>query len=279
MRNHGVKYAAWQHTMSPYYRSQKKGEWLPVHPQPDGLGWKDWCGVTVNAPADGNRPAAVVGHFETHRGRVTGRRMASVITFGVDFDNMKCRGWVEARLPVFLAASAPEQALLYGVATRLTRATKLATEELRKRVKYVLFGNRKKTKKKSSASPDQMWEKTEKVYSAITSRLWAATEAGFYATLTRLADDGANAEAGHIEQVTFQQFLVTATLGVFDRCCPMDGVTPTVLRRTVMARYDLRGTLLGYGNRGAALYSSLELPAPPVAKKARATRKKGGATA
>jgi len=211
MRNYGVEYSAWHHPLSPYYRSQQQGEWLPVHPQPDGLGWKDWCAVTVDLPDTGNRPAQVVGHFQTHRGRAIGRRMASVNAYGVDFDNMKCRGWVEARLPVVLGPSAAEQALQYGVASRLTRATELAAAALRFAVKNALF-----------AAPDD----ANGDFSSVSAELWAATEAGFYSTLARLAGDGANAEAGHTEQVDFQLLLVAATLGAFDRNCPIDGVTP-----------------------------------------------------
>jgi len=265
MRNYGVEYSAWHHPLSPYYRSQQQGEWLPVHPQPDGLGWKDWCAVTVDQPDTGNRPAEVVGQFQTCRGRAIGRRMASVIAYGVDFDNMKCRGWVEARLPVFLGASATGQALLYGVGSRLTRATELAAAALRFAVKNALF-----------AAPDD----AKGDFSSVPAGLWAATEAGFYSTLARLAGDGANAEAGHTEQIAFQQLLVTATLEVFDRNCPVDGVTPAGLRRAVAARYGLRGTLHGHGKIGAKLFAELEL-SPPTAgttKKTRTARKKGGAT-
>jgi CRISPR system Cascade subunit CasA len=64
-RNFGLNYKGpWSHPLSPYYES-KKG-WLPLHPQPGGLGYRHWLWV-----------------------------------FGYDMDNMKARCWYESTMPLY----------------------------------------------------------------------------------------------------------------------------------------------------------------------------------
>lgn len=44
MRTYGSQYVGWRHPLSPHYRAKAKGELLPLHGQPNGIGWRDWGG-------------------------------------------------------------------------------------------------------------------------------------------------------------------------------------------------------------------------------------------
>lgn len=264
-RNYGIEYDSWPHPLSPYYRSKKQSEWLPMHPQPDGIGWKDWHGLTVEGPEQGSRPAQVVSHFKNLRACGVGCRAPRMKAFGVDFDNMKCRGWVEAGIPLFIAETEAAQALLQEMAGRLTRATEIAAAALRFAVKCSLFAT------PEDASGD---------FTQVSGELWAATESTFYAALGRFTDGGIDGEGAHREKVAFQHALATATLEVFDRWCPIESVAFVALRRAVSARYGLIGTLNGHGKLGSKLFSEFEIVLPTAgAKKSKSSRKKGGAPA
>jgi CRISPR system Cascade subunit CasA len=184
--------------------------------------------------------------------------------FGVDFDNMKCRGWVEAGIPMFIAETEAAQAVLQEVAGRLTRATEIAATALRYAVKCAIFAT------PEDASGD---------FTQVSGELWAATESTFYEALARLSNEG-DGEGTHLEKVAFQRALATATLEVFDRWCPADSVALVALRRAVFARYGLKGTLNGHGKLGSKLFSEFEIVLPVArAKRSQSSRKKGGALA
>lgn len=53
----------WRHPLSPYYES-KPEEWLPMHPQPGGLGYKHWLGWVLGVQGDKKKiqPASQVSY-------------------------------------------------------------------------------------------------------------------------------------------------------------------------------------------------------------------------
>lgn len=60
-KNYGLNYEGdWNHPLSPYY--QTKEGWLPLHPQPDGMGYKHWLGWVLGVATDksATRPARIV---------------------------------------------------------------------------------------------------------------------------------------------------------------------------------------------------------------------------
>jgi len=100
MLNYGVQYQAWMHSLSPYYRAKDASEWLPVHAQPGGVGWRDWVGLTLSVPDANREPAKVISAFG-QRIDAFGPTQARLHAFGYDMDNMKARGWAEGTLPLF----------------------------------------------------------------------------------------------------------------------------------------------------------------------------------
>jgi hypothetical protein len=75
-RPYGVSYEAFEHDLSPYYRSKEKDPWLPVHPQPGGILYRDWPAV-AGAGGPLERPAKIV--------MIASQRLATIEETGVQF--------------------------------------------------------------------------------------------------------------------------------------------------------------------------------------------------
>jgi CRISPR system Cascade subunit CasA len=267
MLNYGVQYARWHHPLTPHYRTKPTEEWLPLHGQPDGLGWRDWASLTLRARAEAKRePAVAVSAFHT-RGSDLSIPAPRLHAFGYDMDNMKARGWVEAMLPVVVVAAEREQ-LLHDTATALTEATRIAASTLLGAIKDSLFQSRE------SAVGDVGYSRGE---------LWAATEVEFFEIMRGLAtptlDEFTANENARLRRAAFSDTLRDAALSVFDRWCPAAGLEPEALRRRVTARYDLMMALRGYSKLGEQMYSILGITQPGGGREARAVSKRARAAA
>jgi CRISPR system Cascade subunit CasA len=257
MRNYGVQYQGWKHPLSPHYRTKADEEWLAVHPQPGGLGWRDWVSLAVRAAEGGLRePAATVARFNK-RGRNVGIRSVRLHAFGYDMDNMKARGWLEATLPAF-AVDDERQALLLNAGVRLTDAAGMASTALLGAVKAALF-----------QSPDD----ARGDFTSVRGDLWSATEHDFYDTIAAIAspaldEDAAESLAAEC-RADFAALLAERATAVFDRWCPVAGLAPEPMRRRVAARYQLVSTLRGYSKLGEKLFEALGIPAPGGGQAAR----------
>ena len=261
MRNYGVQYAAWQHPLTPHYQAPS-GEWLPIHGQPGGVGWKDWMGLTLLPRGEEKRrPAAVVAHALAPGGRAAamGAPTLRVRAFGYDMDNMKARAWVDAAVPAFAPADAARAALLWDVADRLTNGTGMVATALLGAVERALYA------RPEDAPGDR---------SAVKAELWGATEAPFYATMARVADPATTADASRQLLAEFRDVLDGTAGAVFDRWCATSGVAPEAMRRAVAARYGLVSTLRGFGKLGEKLYTTLDLPSAVGARGAGASKPK-----
>lgn len=259
-RNLGVNYEGWAHPLSPYYRSKAAGEWLPVHPQPDGLSWKDWFSLTIDQPPDANfRPASTVAHFAGRRARRIHRLRPTLVACGVDFDNMKCRGWVAGRLPMFVGGSADDDRLLRVASGQMTRAADLVASVTKSAVKQAWFG-----------AP----EEATGDFSAVTAAVWSETEAVFYDVLQALQASQADEQQALELMPRFRDHLAAVALRVFDRCCPTDTAAVGSLRRVVGARRNLYSAVHGFGKLGARVFGELGLRVPEAGGRVR-PRKKG----
>ncbi|TLV21296.1 type I-E CRISPR-associated protein Cse1/CasA [Klebsiella indica] len=102
VKNYGVNYAGWVHPLTPYRLPLKEGsERYSVKPQPGGLIWRDWLGLSQEGTSENNReyPAQVVKTFATHNLKDI---RVGLWGFGYDFDNMKARCWYEHHFPLLL---------------------------------------------------------------------------------------------------------------------------------------------------------------------------------
>ncbi|MGI8497249.1 MAG: type I-E CRISPR-associated protein Cse1/CasA [Gemmatimonadaceae bacterium] len=263
MRNHGVQYAGWRHPLSPYYRQKVDDEWLPVHGQPGGVGWRDWLALTLRDARGGLRePASAVAAFN-RRGATIGLTSYRLHAFGYDMDNMKARGWTEAVLPVFVVDDEEKQALLFDTASSLTNGTGIAGTALLGAVKRTLFQR-----------PDE----ARGDLGQVRLDLWAATEHPFYDVMhavasPSLATEGAVVMADGLRRA-FAGVLLERSFAVFDQWCPGAGLPADVLRRRVSARYDLARTLRGYSKLGEKMLDALRVPQPGGRSAERAARKR-----
>jgi len=247
-RPYGEMYQNWEHPLSPHYLSKDEG-WLPVHAQPEGLGWRDWIGVTLGDAAGTRRPARIVAAWRDLRGSMTAVPRPWIAVFGYDFDNMKARAWQEGRFPAMVAPPAGV-AEVRRVAHGLVEATRLASSLLQQAVTDVRLAL------------------SEAEAAELKRSVWQALEESYYARVFGvLANPDAAASGGAANAVL--QSLRRALLDQFDQRCPMGDSDLRIARRIVKARAELSWFLSGSGKLGGQLHSLLELPSEPTAEPAR----------
>lgn len=240
-RNFGTSYGdgLWRHPLSPHYRD-KEG-WRPVHPQPDGLGWKDWAGLV--ARGDDEQAAACVTRFAQ-----SFPTAYAVRAFGYDMDNMKARGWAEALLPVW-----PQASLAPGVAEAMAEGARQMVEATRLTANLLagaVIAARFKTDVKGDFSP-------------IKASLWSAMETAFFKRLDAAAMHGI-AVAQHILalEAGYLADLRRSAGAIFDAEVDLDGLPLMDARQIVLARRNLISALNGFGPGGNKLFAALGLPRP-----------------
>ena len=102
-RPYGTNYAAWKHPLTPYYRKTAQDpEWLPVHPRPGRLSYRNWVGVTLQSSGDnvGTRRAAKI--VQDLGNRPPSRTVeCEIMAGGWSMDNMKPVDFFLDRYPAF----------------------------------------------------------------------------------------------------------------------------------------------------------------------------------
>jgi CRISPR system Cascade subunit CasA len=249
-RPRGANYAGWGtvHPLTPRYRQKADSEWLSVHPQAGGVGYRDWLGI-VMSNADGTRlPAAAISTWRDRRqrdARITDTRLAAA---GYDMDNMKARAFVETEMPLPAPAAENAQALDF-LAANLVRSADQVASALRSAVRGALF----------SAGATVKFDTT--VLTSVRDRLWEGTESPFFEMMEqaagRVEDDMSKLRAGWLKG------LRDVALTLFDEAAPLAPETgQTVAQRVSRSRRFLGFTLAGYGKAGTDLFTLLGLPSP-----------------
>lgn len=181
-RNYGLNYKGpWQHPLSPYY--QTKEEWLPLHPQPGGLGYRHWM-AWVLGKLEGKslkKPALILSNKLNQRD--SKEYLPSPLrlwVFGYDMDNMKARCWYESSLPLYDLAKCDTVARghIQTHLGRLIDAAEQVISVLRKAVKEAWF------------DVDPKGD-----FSAVDAAFWSRTEAAFYQELQRVITQFSAADA------------------------------------------------------------------------------------
>ncbi|MDP1902141.1 MAG: type I-E CRISPR-associated protein Cse1/CasA [Rubrivivax sp.] len=232
-KNYGLNYkGAWSHPLSPYYAS--KEDWLPLHPQPDGLGYRHWLAWVLGAANNkqSTRVAQVVDRALSLPQRTLGGPLR-LWAFGYDMDNMKARCWYESTLPMYGLADCSTDTRK-GVQSEVARwlaAAELAGMYLRGAVKDAWFS--------ADARGD---------FSHIDATFWSATEPAFYRQLQALID--AAREAAELPPLptreTWHAVLTRTALRLFDDTFAGAGaVERQNPRRIALAHKQLRNSLYG----------------------------------
>ena len=256
-RNYGLNYKGpWDHPLSPYY--QNKEDWLPLHPQPGGLGYRHWLAWVLGHGNDKKnlRAARVVEHAMEHRTRQI-KKGLHLWAFGYDMKKANARCWYESKLPLYNLAERDADAQRYLKAELGTclNGADLAAQYTRNAVKDAWFS--------ADAKGD---------FSVVDAAFLAKTETAFYRLLQDMIaafsegepyDDQAARAAWHkvltdsAEKLFDQDFVGT---GLVERQNP---------RRVALAYNQLRKNL-----RGPKLLQTLLLPIP---EKTKAPKKAKGA--
>jgi CRISPR system Cascade subunit CasA len=255
-RPNGVKYVAWEHPLSPSYKDNKSGAWLPVHAQPGGVGYRHWVAVALGDDAGTRRPARAISDWRGRAADVSlARGPSRLLAAGYDMDNMKARAFAESEMPL-PGSEAKAAETLARVARRLVDAAGIAAAALRSAVRQARFSR--------DTSVDSA------PLAAVYESFWAATQQQFFALLP---DDPSGDWEGALDAAAspWRGVLKWTALRLFDEAAPLD---PSAVscnpRRIVEARRNLFGTLDGWGPMGGRLFEALQLASPePKGKRRR----------
>jgi CRISPR system Cascade subunit CasA len=249
-RPRGANYAAWGriHPLTPFYQQKPKLEWLPVHPQPGGIGYHHWLGLVLASRDRTRLPAVTVSQWHDDRGLNVEKLRARLVAAGYDMDNMKARGFVESEMPLPSARDPAGQDRLDNLAKQLVESADQVASLLRSAVRNALF------------SPGATVKLDAALLNAMRERLWAETETRFFATLETAAQG--TGEAAEDERIRWRDHLRAVALALFDEAAPLSADSGgSAVPRISKARRLLGVALAGYGPAGAALFETLQLPA------------------
>lgn len=264
-RPHGTNYAAWKHPLSPH-RQKTSTERLAVRgEQLDRIGYRHWVGLVVSDNEHMRQPAQAV---ILGRRRLEHRSNPQIVRFGTRLlssgygvDKMKARHFIESEMPLHLVREElfPEYSRTVDA---MVAGARDAAFILGVNVRQALFGNNAPSDGgKIADARDRFWDRTEPMFGAILGPLARDLE-------------GSDEQGGvKLRQDVREQWLCTlqrTTEKLFDDLVPQtdfDIFDIKTLERRIEARRALRSAMRGYGKRGQALFTSLQLhpPDPPKA--------------
>jgi CRISPR system Cascade subunit CasA len=265
-RPYGANYAAWQHPLSPYYRQKPTDtDWLPVHAQPGGVGYRHWVGFLFDdmAGAPTRRAASAITTFRRRRLFQVAEEGEQVrwgmLAAGYDMDNMKARGFVESEMPI-IEPGTPDRTKDFVLLTRQLIAGAIEAASLLSRsVRRALFSDGAKVAIDAG------------LFVGVRSRFWDVTEMAFLAQVQKAA---VSADPDEIRQAWLRD-LARMTWTLFAEAAPIDA-TGADRRpdRIAAAAKSLHFALSGYGKGGEALRRALGLPLPTRPAKPQAMKAK-----
>jgi CRISPR system Cascade subunit CasA len=244
-RNQGLNYKGpWSHPLSPYYES-KEG-WLPVHPQPGGLGYKHWLGWVLGIKTDREhfRQAGVISQFFKNQVATRVGVGLRLWAFGYDLSNAKVRCWYEASMPLYALSECDpsiHNQLREEVSAWLAGAG-LSAAYARGAVRDAWFGGEARGK-----------------FDFVDAAFWGHTEPMFY-ELLRTRIQAARGGLSPDRQATAERWrshLRTAALRLFDK--ELVGTGP--IERQNPARIAKAHHQLSLNLDGPKLRAALGLPA------------------
>jgi CRISPR system Cascade subunit CasA len=262
-KQHGVNYQAWDcHPLSPTYKNGKPDtgvvEWLPVHPQSDGIGYRHWAALVAGDAAGTRRPAPVLTAWQTRLADLpSDARNARLLATGYNADKAKVLSFIESEMPLPGSADAAITAATAFLAQHLIAAAEIVAWTLRGAVRAAQF--------RPGAAP-----KRSEAVAAVYEALWTTTQGDFFQALRSVVPP-AGAPIDHaLKQAApdWLRCLSRQALALFDEAAPLDpSVASFDPARIVRARKQLSFALRGYGASGTKLFAALLLPAPPKSTK------------
>ncbi|QFY89107.1 type I-E CRISPR-associated protein Cse1/CasA [Magnetovirga frankeli] len=219
-RNYGVNYTGpWKHPLSPYSRN-KDGDYLPLHPQPGGIGYRHWLGLVLGEQ-DKVEPAQVVTN--SHASRARRRRHTRLWAFGYDMDNMKARAWYESLMPLYHIEETIRDAFVDDVKGMILAASEIASN-LRGQLKKAWF------KPKHKVSGD---------LSFVVEAFWHHTEPDFYNHLEQLRERLEKGESVQDLREAWFRILREQSVALFDQWTATGALEDEDPKRIAVARNEL----------------------------------------
>lgn len=250
-KNKGTEYVApVKHPLSPY--DARKGK--AVLGKRGGVHYRHWLGLVISDPGVGIEPAAVVHEF-IEGGRLQHDCQFRIWAFGYDMDNMKARGWHEARMPLIEAAPHVKGEYEPHVFSMVKAADQVA-KNLRDAVKRAWFRRPGDVKQGVAFLDRAFWQNTEHAFYGSLHSLKTALESG--GSVLSAAEEWLSSLCG-------------GALALFDVHAwngPIEDADP---KRVVIARNDMDKF-----NRGKKIKEMLGLPVQKQSK-ARTDKRKGPA--
>lgn len=273
-RPHGHNYEAWNraHPLTPYYRTKATSlEWLPVHPQPGRLGYRDWVGLVAQDASDDTAtrmPAKAVIEARHRLSYVGNPGAVRLLASGFDMEKDKARGFVESQMPLHLFT---EKVALH--AELLIRNMVLAARQAADALSYQVG---------RAESPRDVPGPDKGNRHLAAARFWEGTEPRFFRRIDSLSEKLAPVvEDQDSRELVLQDscsdwlnVLRRTALSVFDAVVSLDAFDSLdfrALEQRVPARRDLVSTFHGRNKSGVALFRTLRLPLPE--RKAEKSRK------
>ncbi len=214
-----------------------------MHGQPGGIGYRHWLGLTLmDMDEKKNRlPAAVI----TRQTQDNNRRKlkVQVWAFGYDMDNMKARGWCEARMP-FIEIEDGMLNILRPKVKQMVKTSETIAYLLREAVKKACYGEASIKVDGSKVKVD--WRIPSNVKSdtgdleAIQIEFWLRTETVFYDCLKVLPDTfGGDGESQRKLLTKWHSSLRDSAESLFKERTETLAGDGTTVRRLVLAFEEL----------------------------------------
>ena len=248
-RPRGANYAAWGkvHPLTPHYQQKPATEFLPVHPQPGGIGYRHWLGLVLGTKDGLRTPASAVSDWDG-RGRDVDIRKARLIAAGYDMDTMKARGFVESEMPLPTAPDAASQRRLDDLAHALIASAEQVSSLLRSAVRNALF------------SPGATVKLDAALLNTLRERVWEETETQFFTTMNISASRPE--EDLCVRRKDWMEELRRIALALFDEAAPLSADSGgSAAPRIGKARRFLGMALRGFTPAGQSVFVALGLPA------------------
>ena len=251
-------YAARFHPLTPTYTTRPGAQPLAVHPQPDGIGYRHWCGL-VGASEKSN-PAAAIINFMKREPSQEGApwQEARLLVAGYDMDNMKARAFVEAEMPFFIIAKEDLRHAFLVFSREMADGATEAAGMLRLQLRIAL----------------NVSESDRSVVDSVRQRFFEDTAADFWMTLRGAVrrDVPMGDDERLLLALAWLRTLRRHALELFDEAAPLDPLSPGAAGKmkdgrwapppVVAARRNLGVGLAGYGKFGEALFRALQLELP-----------------
>jgi CRISPR system Cascade subunit CasA len=232
-RPRGANYVQWEHPHTPHRRSKPTDEWLPVHPQPGGLGYRHWPALV--SPGELSKPARVVAMQLKplgERAKLERQSQLRLWAFGYDLDNAKARSYQEAVMPLLDVDDPKTRKALDERARAMVEAAGGARNMLRGALKDAWFGE------KGEARGD---------FGFVEREFWSTGEEAFFQLLETFAKDlAAGGDAVELMQALalhWQQHLLALAVKLFDHWALYGEPEMGNPRRIMDARARLMGIL------------------------------------